>query len=389
MDFNKHINRLDTGSVKWDKLEEFFGEKDILPMWVADMDFDNAIEIKDAIKNIVDTQILGYTFPKQSLYSSIINWQKEKHSMAVSEEDILISPGVLSSIAVIVQALTEEGDGVLIHDPVYTPFSTIVEKNNRRVYQSPLLSKDNMYEMDFKDIEKKMKNYPIKLFLLSHPHNPGGRVWSKDELQILADLCKQYGVVLISDEIHSDIVYKNYHCFSPVTLDSSYRDFIITLHSATKTFNIAGVKASFIIIYDDILRDKVIDIQEQTELFSVNTFGLAATEAAFTKSEEWYNALMIQLAHNRQTVIDFFESSLPGVSYMTPQATYLFWFDASGLGVENSKLKDVFTQVGKVALNDGISYGLGGKAYMRLNFAVPEPMLKEGLKRIKKVFDNV
>ena len=389
MDFNKQIERFNTGSVKWDMLEEFFGDKDILPMWVADMDFDNAKEIKEAIKQLVETQILGYTFAKPSFYNSIIDWQKDRHDMVVSKEDILLSPGVLSSIAVIIQALTEEGDGVLIHDPVYTPFAMIVEKNNRTVYRSTLVEEDNLYKMDFNDIEKQMQDHSIKLFLLSNPHNPGGRVWSKDELLKLTDLCRQYRVILISDEIHSDLVFRDYTCISPVTLNQSYKDSVITLHSATKTFNIAGVKASFMIIYNEDLRNKVVHTQEQTELSSVNSFGLAATEAAFSKSREWHKGLMNHLETNRTKVIDFFNDSLQDVSYMAPQATYLFWFDASTLNIENNKLKKTFAEVGKVALNDGISYGPGGKAYMRLNFAVPESMLEDGLKRIKRVFDTV
>lgn len=389
MDFNKEIERRNTGSVKWDMLEEMFGDKNVLPMWVADMDFDNAPEIKQAVKRIIDTEILGYTFPQTSLYHSIIEWQKERHHMDVSKEDILFSPGVLSSIAVIIQALTKEGDGVLIHDPVYTPFSIVVENNNRRVYRSELTIEDNLYKMDFKDIEDQMRKHSISLFLLSNPHNPGGRVWSREELQRLTELCQRYGVILISDEIHSDLVYTDYTCVSPVTLDQSFKDVVITLHSATKTFNIAGVKASFMVIYNEELRSKVVHIQEQTDLSSVNSFGLAATEAAFSHSRDWHEALMNQLEKNRQTVIDFFRTALPEVSFMIPQATYLFWFDASSLDIEETKLKETFADVGKVALNDGISYGLAGGSFMRLNFAVTEPMLEEGLNRIKHVFDTL
>lgn len=389
MNFSKHMDRKNTGSVKWDMLEEFFGTKDVLPMWVADMDFDNALEIKEAIQDIIDTQILGYTFPQSSFYNSIIEWQRKNHNMLVSKEDILISPGVLSSIAAVIQALTQEKEGVLIHDPVYTPFSTIVEKNNRIVYRSRLLVSNNEYKMDFDHIEEQMKKHPIKLFLLSNPHNPGGRVWSKEELVKLTTLCRQYNVILISDEIHSDLVFKDYSCISPVTLNESNKEFVVTLHSATKTFNIAGVKTSFMVIYNENLRNKVLNVLEQTELSSVNSFGLAATEAAFSKAGDWHRALMKQLETNRSKVIAYFNKYLPEVSYMTPQSTYLFWFDASTLGIENDKLKETFADVGKVALNDGISYGPGGGAYMRLNFAVPEPMLEEALKRIKHVFDSI
>lgn len=389
MDFDKVIERRQTGCVKWDSAENIFGSSEVLPMWVADMDFENAAPIKRALKDLIDNEVLGYTFPQDSLYSSIINWQKEKHGMAIEKEDILLSPGVLSSIAVAVQAFSEPGDSVLIHDPVYTPFCSMVEKNNRHVYRSPLKVVDGQYTMDFNDIENHFtSDNNIKLFILSNPHNPGGRVWSKEELIKLADLCKTHSVVLISDEIHSDLVYSDHKCLSPVTLDDSYKDTVVTLHSATKTFNIAGVKASFIIVFDPELRSKIVKAQEETELNAINTFGMHATEAAFSKSAHWHSELMIKLETNRSIVTDFFDKELPDVSYMKPESTYLFWFDASGLNVEASKLRETFADLGKIGLNDGISYGPQGKSYMRMNFAVPAPLLEDGLQRIKKVFKH-
>lgn len=389
MDFDKIINRMETGSVKWDRSETLFGSADVLPMWVADMDFENAEPIKSALKEMLDTEILGYAFPQSSLYDAIITWQKDKHNMEVEEENILFSPGVLTSVAVAIQALTNPGESVLIHDPVYTPFYSMAQKNNREVYRTPLIIDQGQYRMDFEDIEYHFKTIEkMRLFILSNPHNPGGRVWSKEELIQLVELCKKYNVLLISDEIHSDLVFKGQSCLSPVTLDPSYKDWVVTLHSATKTFNLAGVKASFMFVFNDALKSKIVKVQEQTEIDSVNTFGMVATHAALGHSHDWYKQLLSKLEVNRKLVIDFFDTELPNVTYMIPEATYLFWFDASTLKIESHKLRDTFATIGKIGLNDGISYGPNGKAYMRLNFATPEPILKDGLMRIKTVFDT-
>ena len=388
MDFDKVIDRHKTGSVKWDLTEELFNSPDALPMWVADMDFDNPEPVKKALKSMIDNDILGYTFPKDSLYDSIINWQNTHHDMHVEKEMILFSPGVLSSIAVSVQSFTEAGDTVLVHDPVYPPFCSIVEKNNRNVLTSALILKDGQYVMDFEEIESILKRPDVTLFILSNPHNPGGRVWNEHELTKLVNLCIRHKVILISDEIHSDLVYSGHTCISPVTLNDQYKKWVVTLHSATKTFNIAGVKLSYAIIYDQDLKNRFVSVQHQTELDAVNTFGMIATEAAFNHGESWRSELMAYLTFNRTYIMNFFDQYLPHVSYMAPQSTYLFWFDASTLNIEPECLKNHFAEKGKIALNDGISYGQNGKCFMRLNFAVPESVLKDGLNRIRKVFEQ-
>ncbi|MCC5894795.1 MAG: pyridoxal phosphate-dependent aminotransferase [Alkalibacterium sp.] len=388
MTFDKIINRTNTGSVKWDKISELFGDKDLLPMWIADMDFENAPPIKKALRHMISEEIMGYTFPKDSLYSAIINWQDTHHHMKVDKEHIQFSPGVLSSIGVIIQALTDPGDGILIHDPVYTPFAAMADRNNRTVHRSKLIIEEGQYIMDFDDIETTIKNPKVKLFILSNPHNPGGRVWNRNELSTLVELCIKHEVILISDEIHSDLVYPGYQSISPVTLKESYKQWVITLHSASKTFNVAGAKLSFIIVFDERLFKKIEDVLQLTELDAVNSFGMCATEAAFSESEEWRHELLAYLELNRQTIMAFFDDHLPYVSYMTPESTYLFWFDASPLNIEPDKLREFFVEKGKIALNDGISYGPNGQAYMRMNFAVPHSVLIDGLNRVKTVFDS-
>ncbi|MFC6464461.1 MalY/PatB family protein [Marinilactibacillus sp. GCM10026970] len=388
-DFDKIINREGTNSVKWDARKALFGSATALPMWVADMDFDHPDSIKQALHELIDHSILGYALPSDQLIKSIAEWQKSRHQMTISEENLLFAPGVVGALGVCVQALTLPKEGVMIHDPVYTPFSSIVEHNGRTLYRSPLFIENGQYKMDLQHIEEMFKTHSIKLFLLSNPHNPGGRVWSREELLELTALCVTYQVVLVSDEIHSDLVYSDSTIYSPVTLDDQYKEWVVTLHSATKTFNLAGTKLAFYIVYNEEIKNKLQFVQSQTEQGGVSTFGMTATEAAFSKSEGWQKALLTYLEENRQIVMDFFDKELPDVFYMKPESTYLFWFDASILNIDSKQLKQTFVDVGDIALNDGQSYGESSGQFMRLNFACPKSVLLDGLNRIKSVFESV
>lgn len=387
--FDEVIDRTKTNSVKWNSREELFGSATALPMWVADMDFRNSAQIRLALHKLIDEEILGYASPSNALLESIICWQKERHQMTINKKNLLFSPGVVGALAVCVQALTSPHDGVLIHDPVYTPFSSVVQSNNRRIYRTPLIIENGQYKMDYDHIEKSFKEHSIKMFILSNPHNPGGRVWSKEELIQLIDLCIQYEVILISDEIHSDLTYTDSTIYSPISLKEEYKNWVVTLHSASKTFNLAGVKLAFYIVCNDELKEKIETVQHETEQNSISTFGMVATEAAFSKSKEWHKELMEYLEENRNLVADFFDKEFPEVFYMKPESTYLFWFDASSLHIESDKLTETFIQKGDIALNAGVAYGDSSKQFMRLNFACPRSVLKEGLQRVKKVFDSV
>ncbi|MGB6179587.1 MalY/PatB family protein [Carnobacterium sp.] len=386
--FNEIIDRKDGLGLKWNHLEQAFGSEEILPMWVADMDYANPQPIIDSLKKVLDGRILGYTAPPESLYNAIIHWQKERHQMELSKDSILFSPGVVPSIALIIQALTNEQDAILIHDPVYTPFSNMITLNKRRLVRSPLLIENNQFKMNFKDIEKKFIEEKVKLFILCNPQNPGGRVWSKKELTTLAELCKKHGVLIISDEIHGDLIFSPHQFTSLVTLDPSYQDFVLTLSAATKTFNIAGVKLSMIYIQNPKLYEQVSYYQECIEHSGLNTFGYVATETAFSKCEPWLKELMINLSDNLETITTCFDTELPNVSYMKPEGTYLFWFDCSSLRLTDEELMEHFVRVGKIALNSGAAYGPGGSQYLRLNFAAPKELVEEGLKRIKLAFEN-
>jgi len=386
--FDTVINRKDTDSIKWDNMEKVFGKNDLLPMWIADMDFEPSKSIQDDLSDFAKNSVLGYVSPSESFYESVISWFNNRHNLHLNKNHILLSPGVVGSIGVAIQAFSEKNDSVLIHDPVYPPFSSIVYANNRKLFKSKLKIENQKYVMDFNDIENQFKNESIKLFILSNPQNPSGRVWSKDEIKRLADLCIKYDVILVSDEIHSDLTYEGFDPTSPLSLGEKYYNNVIVLHSATKTFNLASTKLSFVFIKSSELLKKFQNVQTKTAQNTINTFGLVATEAAFSKSNDWYNDLKNYLAKNRQTVVEFFDNELPDVEYLIPESTYLFWFNAENINVSKEKINQVFVDEGKIALNEGLSYGENGAGWLRLNFGTPRKNVLEGLKRIKTVFDT-
>ncbi len=381
--FDEIINRKGTNSVKWDMLTEKFGSEDVLPMWVADMDFATPKTILSALKKSLDVQILGYSIPSDGLYDAIIDWQSNHHQLNLNKSDILFSPGVVPSLALMVTALTEPGDSVMIHDPVYPPFTEVVRSNQRQLVRSSLIIENKQFKMDFVDIEEKLKNHSVKLFILCNPHNPGGRVWSTTELKQLAELCKKYKVILVSDEIHGDLVFAPHSFTSVVTLDPSYQEFVVTLTAATKTFNMAGVKHSMIFVKNKELKTKIAMEQHKSEQDGINTFGYVATEAAYNTGEVWLEELLDYLSENLDYACKFLEKELPQVKFLKPEATYLIWFDCSYLGLSDSALRKQLVNVGRLGLNPGISFGPNGSQFMRMNIATSRATLKEGLERLK------
>lgn len=388
-EFDVVRDRRHSNSVKWDGLKALYGEEDLLAMWVADMDFDPAPAIRERLTNVVANQVLGYAKPSDHFYETYINWQKEQHQIELNEKEILLSPGVVGSIGVLIQSFTEQDDGVLIHDPAYNGFTPIIEDNKRQLHRSPLRIEDGKFRMDYKDIERQMKQNNIKLFLLSNPHNPGGRVWSREELVQLIELCMKYDVLLISDEIHSDLIYSNYKMTSAYTLDEKYFNHIVVLHSVTKTFNIAGVKISTILVKDEVLRNRIKEVQSYSQQNTINSFGLVAMEAAFGHSQEWHKKLLMYLEDNRNFIMDYFDKYLPEVEYMVPESTYLMWFNAATTGYSGAELNQHFVKEGRIALVNGLKYGESSPTWTRLNFGTSRSTLEDGLNRIKDAFESV
>ncbi|MDT2570230.1 pyridoxal phosphate-dependent aminotransferase [Enterococcus raffinosus] len=380
--FDQPIDRLGSNSVKWDTILNMYEEKELLPLWIADMDFKAPAEVLHAYQNLLKHGILGYADIPEKLYTAIIDWETKHHHLILNKKDILFFPGVLAGIATAVQAFTKPNDVVLIHDPVYPPFANIIKTNQRKLVRSQLIEKDGHFIMDFRDIEEKFKHYKVKAMVLCNPHNPGGRVWRKEELKQLGDLCRKYGVLVFSDEIHQDLVFSPNEMISFFNADDSFSDFSIQFTSMTKTFNLAGIKNSLAFVKNEQLRAQLIRKQEQNFQQEINTFGLVGMQAAYQTGEEWLTELLSYIQSNIDFTMTFFQNHLPKTRIMKPEGTYLLWLDFSAYGFSDEILEERLVHKGKVVLNTGVSYGPQGKQHMRLNVACPKVILEEGLKRI-------
>lgn len=381
--FDEKANRLQTASVKWEMTEKLFGAKDLLPMFVADMDFRSPQAITEAMSHRAEHGIFGYTFIPDTTNEAIQHWLHKRHHWQITSESILYSNSVVETISTAIQTFTKPGDRVLLQSPVYTPFFDMIEKNERIVANSPLQLTDGRYQIDFDHFEQELKN-GCQLFLLCNPHNPGGRVWGKEELQKLGELCTQYNCLIVADEIHSDLVYKNHKHFPIASLSEEFAAQTITCISPSKTFNLAGLQASAVVIENEQLREQFINTQRRHGFFSLNTFGITAMEAAYQHGEAWLEELIDYLEENKQYAMRYIAENLPQITCMDPDGTYLLWIDCRKLGLSDDEIKQHLIEKGKLALEPGPKYGLGGEGFVRLNFACPREMLKEGLGRLKK-----
>lgn len=381
INFNINIDRKNTHSMKWDGMKKLFGSDDLLPMWVADMDFRPPQEVIDALRERVDHGIFGYTVETSGIAEAICNWVRLRHSWDITPESLLYSPGVIPSIHTAIQAFTEPHDKILVQSPVYTPFFEMIESNLREVVNSPLVLKNGRYEIDFEDFESKLNG--VKIFLLSSPHNPAGRVWEKDELMKLAELCKKYNVLIVSDEIHADLVAAPFKHIPLASLDESFADITLTFMAPTKTFNLAGVQASFMVVPNKKLRKKMATVQASEGFYTLNMFGSIAMEAAYTYGKNWLDEALEYIRSNINYVKEEIGSQLPLLEVIDPDGTYLVWIDCRKLGLSDAELKKRILKKGKLALNFGKAYGPGGEGFVRMNVACPKETVIEGVKRLK------
>ncbi|WP_113926717.1 MalY/PatB family protein [Bacillus sp. P14.5] len=381
--FDFSPDRKGTSSVKWDLTKTVFGRDDVLPMWVADMDFPPPPQVLDSLHERIEHGVFGYTFTGDSLGKAVCSWMKERHNWAVKESSLLYSSGIVPAIATIINAFTEEGDGILMHSPVYTPFFSLAESNGRVVRKAPLIIKHGQYTVDFHAFEEALKQ-GVKLFLLCSPHNPGGRVWTKDELLKMAELCKTYNVLIISDEIHADLVHKPNKHIPIASLEKEIEEITLTLAAPSKTFNIAGLQASAMIIPNKDLREKVAEEHQKQGIFTLNTFGVVGMEAAYRHGDAWLDSLLSYLSENIREVTTFVEKELPELSVMDPEATYLLWFDFRKVGKTETELQDLLLNKGKLALEPGSKFGEDGEGFFRMNIACTRETLRDGLERLKK-----
>ena len=379
--FDEIIDRRDTGSVKWHYND------DTIPLWVADMDFKAAEPILKAIEQVAQHGILGYTKPTAALYESIIGWHGSRYSLQLDKQNILFSPGVVPSLALMMNVFTEAGDAVLVNDPIYTPFMTKVEQNGRKLVTSVLQENQGRYHLNLVDIEAKIIEHKVKLYLFCNPHNPGGRVWTADELEALLALCKKYDVAIVSDEIHQDLTLSG-HIFIPfLTLATGYEHKVVSLTSMTKTFNIAGIKGSMIFAKDEALIKKISQQQQFNDEYELNLFAYEVMSSAYKGGDEWLEQALAYIEANIDLTIGFLEQHLPDIKVMRPEASYLIWLDCSAYEQDNQALYDKLRDA-KVELSAGIKYGVEGHLKMRLNVACPKALLIEGLNRIHSALNN-
>ncbi len=373
--FDEVIDRRGTGSSKWHYSD------DTIALWVADMDFKAAPPILNAIEQVTQHGILGYTKPTAALYDAIIEWHGSRYDLQLNHENILFSPGVVPSLALMMHVFTEVGEAVLVNDPIYAPFMSKVEQNGRTLVTSALKEVDGKYHLDLADIEAKIIEHKVKLYLLCNPHNPGGRVWTADELAAFLALCKKHDVAIVSDEIHQDLTLSG-HTFTPfLTLATGYEHKVVSLTSMTKTFNIAGIKGSMIFAKDKGVIQKISQQQQLNDEYELNLFAYTAMRSAYEQSGAWLTQVLEYIEANIDFTVRFLEEHLPDIEIMRPEASYLIWLDCSAYGQEDQMLYDTL-RAAKVELNAGIKYGQEGHLKMRLNVACPKELLTEGLNRI-------
>lgn len=381
VNFDKAADRRNTNCEKWDTMKE-----GVLPLWVADMDFKTVPEVSAGLAQFAQAGVFGYTFASDSLYQSIIDWEMNKHQLAVNPDEIVFIDGVVPAISVAIQAFTELDDAIVINTPVYPPFARNIKLNKRRLIENDLVIVDGKYTIDFDLLEEQFKTESVKMYVFCSPHNPGGRVWQIDELEKIGQLCKKYNVILVSDEIHQDFaLFGNKHT-TFLSVDQSFGEFAIVLSSATKTFNIAGTKNSFVIFKNEALKSKFQAVQLRNNQHEISSFGQLATELAYLHGDEWLEGLRAKIEENIEVALAFFEAKLPKIKAMKPEGTYLLWLDFSAYGLTDETLQKKLVDEAKVYLNQGISYGASGKNYIRMNLATSTEIVNEALSRIEKIF---
>nr|WP_314604014.1 MalY/PatB family protein [uncultured Capnocytophaga sp.] len=382
--FDEVIDRRGSDSLKLEALLPRWGREDLIPMWVADMDFRTPPFIIDSVKKRIECEIFGYTEKPNTWYQSIINWQKKRHQLAITKEMISFIPGVVPAIVMAIEAFTKVGEQVLIQPPVYYPFAAAIRNTGRKVITNPLLLGNLQYYIDFDDFEKKVKT--CKLFILCNPHNPGGRVWSKEELEKLAAICLKYQVLMISDEIHADLTLPSYKHISLASLSEEIAMNTVTFSSASKTFNMAGLASAYAIIPNPQVRQKFLDKTVGYMLTDGNIFAFQTTVVAYEQGEEWLNQLLAYVQGNIDFLTQYIDQYLPKVKYLVPQASYLVFLDFRALGLSQKELVSFCTNKAHLALVDGSVFGEEGKGFMRINLASPRSIIEKALEQLKEAF---
>ena len=386
--FDQVIERMGTHSVKWDLTDKIFGDKEVLPMWVADMDFEAPNEVISAIKERLDHKVFGYTAIPSTTPEAISQWVKKRHNWEINQDWISYNPGVVTAMTMAIQAFTEPDDKIVIQTPVYQPFFQIVEKNKRKLLTTENILQNGRYEMNFEQLEEVLTP-DVKIFMLCNPHNPGGRVWSREELTKLGNICVKNDILILSDDIHSDIIVGD-QAYTPISsISEEIANQTITFIAPTKTFNLAGLQASVVIIPNKKLKGIFDNYQSSQGFFTLNTLGMVGMEAAYLHGEKWLDELISYLKSNIQLLTEFINEKIPKINVIQPEGTYLVWLDCRKLGLSGKEIEQLLIKKGKIGLEPGKKYGPGGEGFVRINLACSKTTLKEGLNRLKLAFEGI
>ncbi|MFA5973957.1 MAG: PatB family C-S lyase [Lentimicrobiaceae bacterium] len=387
-DFDKIIERKGSSCIKWDGIGKFLGSGDVLPMWVADMDFQTPLFITEAIIARANHGVFGYPLREEGYYTSLIAWLHRRHQWKVEREWISFCPGVVPAVNMAVLAYTLPGDKIIVQPPVYFPFFTAVTDHNRTLVYNQLVMQNGRLCMDFDNLEVLAKD-GAKMLILSNPHNPGGSVWTKEELLQMADICLRYNVLIISDEIHCDLIYKPFKHTPVAGLSQQISMQTITTVAPSKTFNLSGFSTSSVIIENDSLHRKFNSQLDHLHIGGGNIFGNIASEEAYTHGDNYVDELMEYLAGNIETLETFVSENLPKIKVIRPESTFLVWLDCRGMEMNETDLNEFFLHKAKVGFNPGIMFGPGGEGFMRMNIGCPKATLLQGLNQIKDAFTDL
>lgn len=384
-DFTTLPNRFGHHTYKWKEAET---DREVLPAWIADMDFEVLPEIRQTVHDYAEQLVYGYTYASDGLIEAVQNWEEKQHGYRFEKDALVFIEGVVPAISTAIQAFTKEGEAVLINTPVYPPFARSIKLNNRRLITNSLVEKDGLFQIDFEQLEKDFVEEDVKLYVFCNPHNPGGRVWEKEVLEKIGQLCQKHGVLLVSDEIHQDLaLFGNKHQ-SFNTVNEDFKEFSLILSSATKTFNIAGTKNSYAIIENPKLRVAFQKRQLANNQHEISGLGYLATEAAYRSGEEWLSELKELIEKHINYVVDVFGKETK-IKVMKPQGTYLIWLDFSAYDISDEELRSLLRDEAKVILNRGLDFGEEGALHARLNVAMPTSVLEEVCQRILTTFANL
>lgn len=383
--FDREINRYQTNSTKWDDADYLYHAENVVPFWVADMDFLSPAPVLDALAARVKHGIFGYPSGRQLGFDALASWLQKRHGWAIDPSFVVSTPGICTALSIAVQTFSEPGDKVIIQTPVYPPFFAVVKDNNRTLVENPLISDESGYHIDFDDLAKKAVD--AKILILCSPHNPVGRVWNKAELRRIADICLANNVLILSDEIHSDLIYAGRH--TPLaSLSPDIAAQTITCVAPSKTFNTAGLQASAIIFSNPKLHAPFEAAVQRLHIAKSNVLGITALQAAYRHGEPWLEELLPYLDANVELIIDTLAAKAPKIKLYRPEGTYLAWLDCRELGLSQPELRRFFAEEARVGLNDGATFGTQGVGFMRFNFGCPKATLQKGLERIAKAYEK-